>query len=181
MNSRADGLNVAGAVDGLTLENRHIENSGDDCIGVWGTGIERMVIRNMTTANCAVTTGANGLNWGSCLGTYAFQSLAVNGLRCFDPFTNTTGCPPRTHWTAIHLNHAYAYDCMPEGATLSLAGVEYHLSAAPASPVGRPKCGACRSCCNEHCNFGGFDDLRIDYLDDSVPAGSCRNYTIPGC
>ena len=51
MNSRADGLNVHSAVDGLTLENGHIENSGDDCIGVWGAGIDRMVIRNMTVSN----------------------------------------------------------------------------------------------------------------------------------
>ena len=51
MNSRADGLNVHSAVDGLILENGHIENSGDDCIGVWGAGIDRMVIRNMTVSN----------------------------------------------------------------------------------------------------------------------------------
>jgi hypothetical protein len=63
-------------------------------------------------------------NWGSCLGTYAFTSLAVDGLACYDPFTDPTGCNPRTHWTAIHLNHAFAKDCMPMGATLSLAGVE---------------------------------------------------------
>ena len=35
----------------------------------------------------------------SCLGTYAFTSLEVDGLRCYDPFTNTTGCPPRSGHT----------------------------------------------------------------------------------
>ena len=130
-----------------------------------------------TAANCAVTCGANGVNWGSCLGTYAFTSLEVDGLRCYDPFTNTTGCPPRTHWTAIHLNHAYSNDCMPEGATLSLANIEYHLSGSPMVPVGRPKCGSCRSCC-QTCPFGGFDSMRIEFRDDSVL--DC-NYTIPGC
>ena len=34
---QADGFNVHGAVDGLTLQNAHIENSGDDCMGVWGS------------------------------------------------------------------------------------------------------------------------------------------------
>eukprot|EP01051_Picozoa_sp_SAG22_P002606 SAG22_NODE_118_length_19263_cov_16.155813_18_plen_368_part_00 len=42
MNSRADGFNVHGAVHGLTLENSHIENSGDDCIGIWSAGIANM-------------------------------------------------------------------------------------------------------------------------------------------
>ena len=119
------------------------------------------------------------MNWGSCLGTYAFTSLEVDGLRCYDPFTSTTGCPPRTHWTAIHLNHAYSNDCMPEGATISLANIEYHLSGSPTVPVGRPKCGSCRSCC-QTCPFGGFDSMRIEYRDDTVLEGSC-NYTIPGC
>ena len=80
MNSRADGLNVHGGVDGLTLRDSHIENSGDDCIGIWSTGIENMTIRNMTAANCAVTAGKQS-NWGSCMGTYAFMSLAVEVSR----------------------------------------------------------------------------------------------------
>ena len=179
MNSRADGFNVHGAVDRLTLQSSHIANTGDDCIGVWGTGIERMVVRNTTTANCAVSAGANGENWGSCIGTYAFQSVAVHGLRCFDPFVSTKGCPPRTHWTAIHLNHAFAADCMPTGATISFSGIEYLSSQDPAAPMRRPKCGSCRSCCGR-CSFDGFDDLRIDYVDGSVPNGSCT-YKIPGC
>ena len=79
MNSRADGLNVHGAVRGLVLRDGHIENSGDDCIGVWGSGIENMTIKRMTTKNCAVTAGAQ-TNWGSCIGTYAFESLSVDGL-----------------------------------------------------------------------------------------------------
>jgi hypothetical protein len=80
MNSRADGLNVHGDVDGLVLQNSHIENSGDDCIGVWSTGTKNMTIRNMTAVNCAVTAGAQS-NWGSCMGTYAFTSLKVQGLK----------------------------------------------------------------------------------------------------
>lgn len=180
MNSRADGFNVHGAVDGLTLQNAHIENSGDDCMGVWGTGIDNMAIRNVTAKNCAVSAGRNGENWGSCIGTYAFQSLTVAGLRCFDPFPVTKGCPPRTHWTAIHLNHAFAKDCMPTGATLKLSDVEYHTSEAPLTPLDRRKCGQCRSCCGG-CGYSGFDNLDIEYVDGSVPRGGCMNYTIPGC
>lgn len=39
MNSRADGLNVNvhGATHNLTLQRRHIENSGDDCMH-WRVG-----------------------------------------------------------------------------------------------------------------------------------------------
>ena len=85
MNSRADGFNIHGAVQDLTLQNSHIANSGDDCIGVWSAGIENMTIRNMTAVNCAVTAGAQS-NWGSCMGTYAFASLSVDGLDCYDPF-----------------------------------------------------------------------------------------------
>ena len=179
MNSRADGFNVHGAVHGLTLQNSHLQNSGDDCIGVWSTGIERMTIRNMTAKNCAVTAGVQ-TNWGSCMGTYAFKSLAVEGLRCFDPFLSSAGCDARTHYSAIHLNHAFAKDCMPLGATLSLSGIEYYASAQPDVPLQRPKCGQCRSCCGS-CSFDGFDQLAISY-DASVPKGQCMSaHTGPSC
>jgi hypothetical protein len=202
MNSRADGLNVHGGVDGFTLQNSHIENSGDDCIGIWSTEAHNVTIRNMTAVNCAVTAGVQG-NWGSCMGTYAFKSLAVRGLACYDPFPlmPAAGCNPRTHFTAIHLNHAFAKDCMPTGASLSLSGVEYFASSPGQQqqqhhhqqqrqrqqqrqqqqqqpdlealvPLPRPKCGQCRSCCGS-CSYAGFDKLAIEYLDGTVPAGSC--------
>jgi len=41
-----------------------------------------------------VTAGLQS-NWGSCIGTYAFESLTVDGLRCYDPFINNTGCEAR--------------------------------------------------------------------------------------
>ena len=40
MNSRADGLNVHGSVDGFTLKNGYLAQAGDDCIGVWGAGVQ---------------------------------------------------------------------------------------------------------------------------------------------
>jgi len=135
MNSRADGLNVHGSTVNLTLRDSHIENSGDDCIGVWGSGIQNMRIENMTAVNCAVTAGAQG-NWGSCMGTYAFESLIVDGLRCYDPFLSTEGCNARTHYTAMHLNHAFAQDCMPLGASLSLSRIAYFASNNPDAPLG---------------------------------------------
>ena len=171
MNSRADGLNVHGAVQGLRLRDSHIQNSGDDCIGVWSTGISDMVIENVTARDCAVTAGVQ-YNWGSCMGTYAFQSLHVEGLACLDPFLSTEGCNARTHYTAIHLNHAFAKDCMPLGAELSLQRISYAASAAPDQPLDRPKCGQCRSCCGA-CSLAGFDNLTIDYRDASVPTGQC--------
>ena len=61
------------------------------------------------------------------MGTYAFKSLAVDGLACFDPFLIspvTLHCDARTHYTAIHINHAFARDCMPLGATLSLSSMQ---------------------------------------------------------
>lgn len=42
MNSRADGFNVHGAVRGLTLQHSHLENSGDDCVGIWSAGVTNM-------------------------------------------------------------------------------------------------------------------------------------------
>jgi len=69
---------------------------------------------------------------------------------------------------------------MPVGATLKLSDVEYHTSEAPLTPLDRPKCGQCRSCCGG-CGYSGFDNLDIEYVDGSVPRGSCMNYTIPGC
>ena len=36
----------------------HVPSAGDDCIGIWSTGIENMRITNVTAANCAVTAGA---------------------------------------------------------------------------------------------------------------------------
>ncbi len=171
MNSRADGLNVHGAVRGLTLRNSHIENSGDDCLGVWGAGIEHMSVENLTAANCAVTAGRQ-TNWGSCMGTYAFKSLSLRGFKCYDPFLSPKGCNPRTHWTAIHLNKAFAADCMPLGARLALSGVEYFASARPTVPLPRPKCGQCKSCCGS-CSEAGFDNLTVVYADGSVPDGQC--------
>ena len=179
-NSRADGFNVHGAVRGLILRNSHIENSGDDCIGVWSTGIENMTIQNMTAANCAVSAGKQS-NWGSCMGTYAFTSLAVHGLKCLDPFETTDGCNDRTHFSAIHLNKAFDKDCMPLGATLALSGVEYAASAAPWTPLDRAKCGQCEPCCGS-CSTAGFKNLTISYVDKSVPKGSCMSvHTGPGC
>ena len=180
MNSRADGFNVHGAVDGFVLRDSHIENSGDDCIGIWSTGIANMAITNVTAKNCAVSAGKQS-NWGSCMGTYAFGSLAVEGLRCYDPFTSTAGCNDRTHFSAIHINKAFAVDCMPLGATLSLSGVEYFASAAPQTPLDRAKCGQCRPCCGK-CSAAGFDNLTVAYLDGTVPAGSCMAvHTGAGC
>ena len=178
MNSRADGLNVHGAARNLTLQNGHIENSGDDCIGIWSAGIEGMAIRDMTTKNCAVTAGAQG-NWGSCMGTYAFRSLAVDGLACHDPFVDITGCNDRTHYTAMHINHAFANDCMPTGASLSLSRVDYFASQQPDTPLARPKCGQCRYCCGS-CSYAGFDNLTVHYLDGTVPDGSCMSVSA-GC
>ena len=162
----------------LTVQDSHIENSGDDCVGIWSTGIENMTIRNLTAVNCAVTAGAQ-LNWGSCMGTYAFKSLAVDGLTCYDPFLDTAGCNARTHFTAMHINHAFAEDCMPTGATLSLSGIEYFASDRLDTPLARPKCGQCRSCCGQ-CSYAGFDSLAIQYLDHSVPHGSCMSVNA-GC
>eukprot|EP00937_MAST-01D_sp_MAST-1D-sp2_P003742 g3742.t1 len=180
MNSRADGFNVHGAVHGLVLRDSHLENSGDDCIGVWSTGILGMAVRNVTARNCAVTAGRQS-NWGSCMGTYAFQSLSVDGLRCFDPFASTAGCNDRTHYSAIHLNKAFAKDCMPRGATLRLAAVEYALAAAPGAPLARAKCAQCAPCCGQ-CSAAGFNQLQIEYADGSVPAGSCKQvHSGPGC
>jgi len=163
MNSRADGLNVHGAVEGLTLQNGHIANSGDDCIGIWSTGAENVTVQDMTTANCAVTAGAQ-TNWGSCMGTYAFKSLKVANLKCYDPFLSTKGCNPRSHYSAIHLNHAFEKDCMPTGASLSLSGIEYFATEKPDAPLSRPKCAQCRSCCGS-CGYAGFDKLDVKYLD----------------
>jgi hypothetical protein len=61
---------------------------------------------------------------------------------------------------------------MPQGAALALSDVQYFASAAPHTPLDRPKCGQCRSCCG-HCSSDGFDNLTISYLDGSVPEGSC--------
>jgi hypothetical protein len=180
MNSRADGLNVHGAVDQLILRNGHIENTGDDCIGIWASGARNLSIENMTLKNCAVTAGAQR-NWGSCLGTYAFTSLAINGLLCYDPFLNTSGCLDRTHYSAIHLNKAYDYDCMPFNSTLSVYGVEYYATEAPETPLNRPTCAQCEPCCGD-CSEEGFESLQIDYLDGSVPQGSCMSeHAGPGC
>lgn len=170
MNSRADGLNVHGATRGITLQNSHIENSGDDCIGVWSTGLEDMRIIIITAKNCAVMAGAHD-NWGSCMGTYAFQSLSVERLACFDPFLDTAGCNPRTHYTALHINSGFSKDCMPPGASLSLSGIEYTASARPESPLDRPRCGNCASCCD--CSEAGYRNL-VHYMDGSVADGACK-------
>ena len=173
MNSRADGLNVHGAVDGFALARAHLENTGDDCVGVWSARANAS-LRDVTLKNCAVTAGAQ-TNWGSCVGTYAFAALAVDGLACYDPFADATGCPPRTHYSAVHVNRGFASDCMPPaGATLALARVEYFASAAPATPLDRPKCAQCESCCGA-CSAEGFGNLRVEYVDGSVPAGSCKS------
>ena len=113
------------------------------------------------------------------MGTYAFQSLRVDGLRCYDPFLDTAGCNARTHFTAMHLNHAFSSDCMPIGASLTLSGIEYAASARPDQPLSRPKCGQCRSCCGP-CSFDGFDNLSIAYADGTVPEGSCMKFNA-GC
>ena len=173
MNSRADGFNVHGAVRGLTLQHSHLENSGDDCVGVWSAGIANMTIRSVVAKNCAVTAGQQ-TNWGSCMGTYAFASLAVDGLTCYDPFLSTDRCNPRTHYTAMHINKAFSADCMPLGATLDLSDVRYFASARPTEPLARPVCGQCKSCCGK-CSEAGFDDLTVRYLDGSVPAGQCMS------
>lgn len=181
MNSRADGFNVHGAVDGLVLQHSHLENSGDDCIGVWSTGIRNMTVRNVTAKNCAVSAGRQQ-NWGSCMGTYAFTSLVVDGFRCFDPFGNSpTGCNARTHYSAIHVNKAFDNDCMPINASLTLGAVEYMASDRPQFPLRRPKCGQCEPCCGP-CSAAGFLSLNIDYTDDSVPPNECMAvHTGPGC
>ena len=131
-----------------------------------------MTLQNMVAKNCAVTAGAQG-NWGSCMGTYAFKSLAVDGLACYDPFPSAKGCNARTHYSALHLNHAFQADCMPSGAVLSLKAVGYFASAQPGTPLTlRPKCAQCRSCCGG-CSLAGFDNLTVRYEDGSVPRGSC--------
>jgi hypothetical protein len=103
----------------------------------------------------------------------------VDGLTCYDPFLSAAGCDARTHYTAIHLNHAFANDCMPTGASLSLSGIEYFASERPDTPLSRPKCGQCRGCCGG-CSYKGFDQLKIKYVDESVPAGQCMSSSA-GC
>uniref|UniRef100_A0A7S2G0Z0 Uncharacterized protein n=1 Tax=Florenciella parvula TaxID=236787 RepID=A0A7S2G0Z0_9STRA len=98
------------------------------------------------------------------MGTYAFKSVAVDGLNCIDPFETTDGCNPRTHYTGIHLNHAFANDCQPVGATLSLSNIAYS--------VDRPACGQCRSCCGQPTCLAGFEDMTVVY-DETVPDGEC--------
>eukprot|EP00911_Craspedida_sp_UC1_P000489 UC1_evm1s370 len=181
MNTRADGFNVHGAVRDFELRDSHLENTGDDCVGIWAPRAEDLRIVNVTAANCAVTAGAWS-NWGSCLGTYAFQSLNVSGLRCLDPFgKSTAGCNARTHYTAIHLNRAFDTDCMPMNAKLYLKGIEYHAASNTSAPFTRPKCGMCPSCCGS-CSEAGLTNLTIVYEDNTVPKGSCNEVkTGPGC
>ena len=140
--------------------------------GIWSIGAN-VLVENVTAANCAVTAGVQS-NWGSCMGTYAFQHLHVNRLRCLDPFATipSAGCNARTHYTAIHLNKAFDNDCMPTGAVLSLQNIEYAAADDPVAPFDRPKCGQCQSCCGP-CSLVGFDNLTIEYLDASVPKNSC--------
>ena len=130
-------------------------------LAIWQSG--NAYVHNLTAANCAVTAGVQG-NWGSCMGTYAFKSLHIDGLRCLDPFLHLPGadqqekkesssdssadadaCNPRTHFTAIHINHAFQDDCMPLGAVLSLSNVSYFASQDTDVPVPRPKCGQCEA------------------------------------
>ena len=46
----------------------------------------------------------------------------------------------------MHINKAFAADCMPAGASLSLARIE-NFASATLLPLERPKCGQCKSCC----------------------------------
>jgi hypothetical protein len=106
------------------------------------------------------------------MGTYAFKSLSVDRLDCFDPFLNTTGCNPRTHYTAMHINSGFAQDCMPLDASLALSRITYSASVHPQTPLDRPKCGNCVSCCG--CSDAGYLNLTVHYLDNSVADGACE-------
>ena len=69
---------------------------------------------------------------------------------------------------------------MPMDATLALSDIEYFASAKPQSPLVRPKCGQCESCCGM-CSHAGFESLKIT-TDGSVPAGQCMSeHTGPTC
>ena len=49
---------------------------------------------------------------------------------------------------------------------------EYVASARPDTPLERPRCGNCESCCD--CASTGYRNLTIHYLDSTVPDGSCK-------
>merc|ERR1712216_243774 len=84
MLSRGDGINYHGNVQDSTVEDCHIENTGDDAYAFWGGYAENasgVVFANNVAKNPGVT---RNYGYGVCVAIYGGSDVEFRGNKCYD-------------------------------------------------------------------------------------------------
>mmetsp|Transcript_28208 Transcript_28208/g.76376 ORF Transcript_28208/g.76376 Transcript_28208/m.76376 type:complete len:424 (-) Transcript_28208:140-1411(-) len=126
MLTRGDGINFHGNVQDSSVENCHIENTGDDIYAVWG-GYARspagIVFRNNVGKNAGVT---RGYDYGVCVAVYGAADVAFTGTRCYDPPMNAACANgPFCNSCLAYVHDGWFGAVYPEGNRISFSGNEY--------------------------------------------------------
>eukprot|EP00663_Eupelagonemidae_sp_cell21sb_P006471 gene6471-134_t len=99
MKGARDGINVHGNVQGFLAEDIHIENGGDDILGVWGAGglgVQNPVASGLRFRRVFGRYDNNYNGWGDCAqlfgaGTVSFEDYTCCARAKFDPNNNQNG------------------------------------------------------------------------------------------
>jgi len=110
MLTRGDGINFHGNVQDSTVEDCHIENTGDDIYAYWGAYAEEpsgCVFKNNVGKNPGVT---RDYGYGVCVAVYGAKDVTITGTKCYDRSDWNPGQVP--HGDAKCLNGAYCNSCL---------------------------------------------------------------------
>ena len=134
---RGDGINFHGSVQDSSVEDSHIENTGDDIFAVWGgytQDASGIVFRNNVGRNAGVT---RNYGYGVCIAVYGAMDVEFTGNTCYDLAEWNAGQYPAGN--SACLNGPYCNSCMayihgnwfgaifPENNAMKLNNNEYLL------------------------------------------------------
>eukprot|EP00440_Ansanella_granifera_P070892 gb/GFBE01076939.1/.p1 GENE.gb/GFBE01076939.1/~~gb/GFBE01076939.1/.p1 ORF type:complete len:440 (+),score=98.21 gb/GFBE01076939.1/:1-1320(+) len=145
MLTRGDGINFHGNVQDSSVEDCHIENTGDDIYAIWGGYAENpsgIVFRNNVGKNPGVT---RYYGYGVCVAVYGAKEATITGTTCYDLKDWNPGQVPSGNSKCLH--GAFCNSCLayvhdgwfgavyPDGNSIKIHDNEYLYMGEPATPI----------------------------------------------
>lgn len=123
--TQADGINVHGKLDDVTIQNVYMQNTGDDVYAVWGATLDPTNV--IFKDSIAVNPGILRPNWyGTCVATYGLKSVVFDNITCRSPTLESPIPSPGDGVLKIDVSmfvfHADFGASYPPGSTITIRG-----------------------------------------------------------
>lgn len=147
MLSRADGVNFHGNVQTSSVEDCHIENTGDDIYAFWGAYAANPsgnVFKNNVGKNAGVT---RNYGYGVCVAVYGAKDVTFTGTKCYDRAQKDWNPGQVPHGNGACANGAFCNSCLayvhdgwfgavyPDGNTINIYDNEYYYMDEPTKAI----------------------------------------------